>query len=495
MRQYIGARYVPIFFDNNGSTEWVGNHSYEPLTIVTYLGNSYTSKKLVTANIGDPASNPEYWASTGIYNSQVEQYREEVQELAGDVEDIDTRLETAEGKIDDLETDVDGVDTRLETAEGKIDDLETDVDALEDRMDDAEDDIDALESDVSVLKNRKILFIGDSYGTGSGGGYSVTPWINLVGNFLGLTENTSFWNYSRGGASFGANGGAESDPASGSNFCDLLRKAVNELSADVKSTITDICVGGAINDWSHNSTAISTGIGNFATLAKSQFPNAKITFCNICNTCIYEYKIKYYHDSIRYIVQSCGTNGIKFKRCDIDLLQDLNMFNADGIHPTQDGQNSIARRVTIALQDGDPNFTSLMRLINGTISGVSWCDGDNYYLKFTQSQRSLGDNAVTINSTWRKLDEFDALSFTGYDTNGGAIHKFEFTLPCCIKSGGSWTNGVLLLCDLRQSSTNMRKVELWVRQIGHFTDGSFTSFEATSLLPTSSIIVIPIWAA
>ena len=44
-RQYIGARYVPKFFDNNGSTEWVKGIGYEPLTIVTYLNNSFTSKK------------------------------------------------------------------------------------------------------------------------------------------------------------------------------------------------------------------------------------------------------------------------------------------------------------------------------------------------------------------------------------------------------------------------------------------------------------------
>ena len=33
-RQYIGARYVPIFAN---PTEWNPNQAYEPLTIVTYL--------------------------------------------------------------------------------------------------------------------------------------------------------------------------------------------------------------------------------------------------------------------------------------------------------------------------------------------------------------------------------------------------------------------------------------------------------------------------
>lgn len=73
-RQYIGARYVPKFAD---PVEWSANRSYEALTIVTYLGNSYTSKIPVPATVGDPQNNMKYWAATGNYNAQVEEYRQE----------------------------------------------------------------------------------------------------------------------------------------------------------------------------------------------------------------------------------------------------------------------------------------------------------------------------------------------------------------------------------------------------------------------------------
>jgi hypothetical protein len=80
VRQYIGARYVPSFFsDENGSTEWKSGIAYEPLTIVTYLGNSYTSKK--TVPVGIEITNNEYWVLSGNYNSQIETYREEVEKL------------------------------------------------------------------------------------------------------------------------------------------------------------------------------------------------------------------------------------------------------------------------------------------------------------------------------------------------------------------------------------------------------------------------------
>ena len=89
MRQYIGARYVPKFFeDSNGSSEWASGVAYEPLTIVTYNSNSYTSKKTVPATIGAPNLNPEYWVSTGIYNAQIDEYRQEVQDALLEVEGV-----------------------------------------------------------------------------------------------------------------------------------------------------------------------------------------------------------------------------------------------------------------------------------------------------------------------------------------------------------------------------------------------------------------------
>ena len=69
-RQYVGARYVPKIMG-----EWDKNIPYEPLSIVTYKGNSFTSKIPVPAkvDIGDAT----YWVSTGNYNAQIEEYRKE----------------------------------------------------------------------------------------------------------------------------------------------------------------------------------------------------------------------------------------------------------------------------------------------------------------------------------------------------------------------------------------------------------------------------------
>ena len=77
--QYIGARYVPKFYENpNNTNEWKSGVSYEPLTIVTYNDDSYTSKTTVPANIGNPASNPTYWIKTGNYNAAITALENEV---------------------------------------------------------------------------------------------------------------------------------------------------------------------------------------------------------------------------------------------------------------------------------------------------------------------------------------------------------------------------------------------------------------------------------
>lgn len=84
IRQYIGARYVPKFDGVHNI-----NKSYEPLTIVTDIGNttSYTSKKMVP--VGIELTNTEYWAITGT--------------LSGALLELQNRMTVAENDIDALQ--------------------------------------------------------------------------------------------------------------------------------------------------------------------------------------------------------------------------------------------------------------------------------------------------------------------------------------------------------------------------------------------------------
>lgn len=79
VREYIGARYVPLFMG-----EWDPTATYEPLSIVEYQGNSYTSRQYVPSNIA--LTDDRYWAVTGNYNAQIESYRADVARLESDID-------------------------------------------------------------------------------------------------------------------------------------------------------------------------------------------------------------------------------------------------------------------------------------------------------------------------------------------------------------------------------------------------------------------------
>lgn len=94
VRQYIGARYVPLFAD---PAEWDNQRNYEPLTIVIHQGNSYTSRQYVP--VGIDINNTDFWALTGNYNAQVDAYRNEVRNVKSlaetnkeDIANIDANL-------------------------------------------------------------------------------------------------------------------------------------------------------------------------------------------------------------------------------------------------------------------------------------------------------------------------------------------------------------------------------------------------------------------
>lgn len=85
--QYVGARYVPIFAD---PIEWQPNTAYEPLTIVTYNRNSYTSRKPVPAGVSP--ENSDYWANTGNFNAQLD-------DLTSKIEGWDEKIDQAEESV------------------------------------------------------------------------------------------------------------------------------------------------------------------------------------------------------------------------------------------------------------------------------------------------------------------------------------------------------------------------------------------------------------
>ena len=74
VREFVGARYVPII-----AGEWDSTKTYEPLMVVTYQGASYTSRQYVPAGI--EITDEKFWVLSANYNAQVEAYRKEVRDI------------------------------------------------------------------------------------------------------------------------------------------------------------------------------------------------------------------------------------------------------------------------------------------------------------------------------------------------------------------------------------------------------------------------------
>ena len=132
--QYVGSRYVPIFAD---PIEWDHHRSYESLTIVTHDGESYTSKCNVGPGID--ITNTRYWAKTGAYNAQVEQYKNEVKDLSSQVTGFASDNAEFREKIDQYDKDNAPMKNTVAANNAR-------VDVLAERMTTAETEIDGLQA-------------------------------------------------------------------------------------------------------------------------------------------------------------------------------------------------------------------------------------------------------------------------------------------------------------------------------------------------------------
>lgn len=121
--QYVGARYVPQFAD---PVEWQPNAYYEPLTIVTYNNNSYTSKK--TVPVGVSPDNQEYWVMTGNFNQQlndlstkIDGWDEEIAANTQTAQQAEATANAAKQAVDNL--DLTGLENSVEEAIQEVEDL------------------------------------------------------------------------------------------------------------------------------------------------------------------------------------------------------------------------------------------------------------------------------------------------------------------------------------------------------------------------------------
>lgn len=339
VRQYVGARYVPVFAS---PLEWSGTRGYGALTIVTYQGNSYTSMQSVPAGVD--IANTEYWAQTGNYNAQIEAYRQEV--LA-----YDRRIT---GNADAI-----AAETRARESEvaGAMADIAAETQARVDGDDELALRIDSLSKRTPVQgeNGRNAVFIGDSF---------MAPTASYPQKLAYFTAQLMGWtmhNYAYGGSGWVDEAGASM------NFYHQIQKAAQQIGVPV-ADVDYIVIGGGFNDWNDPTPLTYKQLYSAAVQtvkeARAQFPNAQIIAIPMM---FRNYGVDVHmHDLYSAIVAGITASGVAVKLIKDAYMWQLGFENVDGVHPTVDLYKIMAQYVASEVMGGDVRTS---RLYSQTLSG------------------------------------------------------------------------------------------------------------------------------
>lgn len=312
VRQYVGARYVPVFAN---PLEWSDTREYEPLTIVTHQGNSFTSMQSVPTGIG--IDNTDYWAITGNYNAQVEAYRAEVRAF-------DDRINANADAIN-ANTAAINANTAAISANAA-----------------------AIAQEKTDRTTNVMLAFGDSYGVDT---ISQGPvWCEITANKLQATE---LHNYCVGGATF--------NTTKEKNFFVQVDKAISEIKNP--EYVKYVGIVGGTND---GSNSIADAIVSLVAKINSAFPNAVIGIgLNASKQDILSYGAK------QKRIAALNLNGNFATPVFIDSVVYTQLANGcmmdDNIHPTAKGSNRIGTLMTCVLKGAIGSVVATNEVVNPQI--------------------------------------------------------------------------------------------------------------------------------
>lgn len=272
-RQYIGARYVPKYFENpDGSNAWIPGIEYEALTIVKYAGATFISKIPVPSTIGSPNENTKYWIisnSGGVPQNILEQINQNTDNIAT------------------LESEVNAIDT-------KIDNL------------------------VSISKRRWVVLF-DSFGTITSDQSNLTI-PQVIKNNIGASDK-DFYIIAKGGAGF--------NYTNENSFTKLLQEAIPNI--EQPESITDLLIFGGANDAGSEESQVYQGMTEFVTLAKTTFNNAKIGCGVFSRGCSYE-QVNLAINTKKYYHRITELSGFYMTNCEY-IMHQISLYDTDLLHP------------------------------------------------------------------------------------------------------------------------------------------------------------------
>lgn len=293
---YKGLRYVPVFAD---PIEWNSANSYEALTIVVHEGNSYTSKQSVP--VGIDISNETFWALTGNYNAQVEQYRQETARVKEQADKNSANIAINTTKIENIINDV--------------------------------NEINAPEY---------MIIIGDSFSTD---GQSGSPlWYTYVAKQWNLIAHSE------------AVGGTGYINTAQPNFLAQVNNAKTNLPANSK--VAKVIVFGGLNDLGSIFDVITfrKAAANVIKACKTNWPNAEVIIAG-CNS--FPNMNKNNYNATKQLLNACISEGATFYQVGSIFNFFTGFFGGkDGTntHPSITGERAIAQFI---LNNGTLPYSSI----------------------------------------------------------------------------------------------------------------------------------------
>lgn len=312
VRQYVGARYVPVFAN---PLEWSDTREYEPLTIVTHQGNSFTSMQYTPTGI--EITNTAYWALTGNFNAQVEAYRAEVRAF-------DDRINANAAAIN------------ANTAAISENTAAINANAA------------AIAQEKTDRTTNVMLAFGDSFGVGT---ISQGPvWCEITADKLQATE---LHNYCVGGATF--------NTTKEKNFFVQVDKAISEIQNP--EYVKYVGIVGGTND---GSNSIADAIVSLVAKINSAFPNAVIGIgLNASKQDILSYGAK------QKRIAALNLNGNFATPVFIDSVVYTQLAKGcmmdDNIHPTAKGSKRIGTLMTCVLKGAIGSVVATNEAVNPQI--------------------------------------------------------------------------------------------------------------------------------
>ena len=434
VREYVGARYVPLFAN---PPEWNDTRGYEPLTIVLHEGNSFTSTQYVPSGVD--IHNTEYWLETGNWNAQIEAYRQEVLRFDGRITQNANGIESNKAAIADEAAARASADTALQQL---IESEETARKAADTELHQNLSDVIAAvnrQNILSLYKDKNCVWVGDSFTTGVGADPKTKRVSTVFCNAMGMTE----FNYGVGAT------GWIWGTTSNTPYITQVQNAYDAMTQEQRENTAMVVLPGTSTDVSHGSTSKQIGAAatRCAKKASDLFPNAVIyVIPMIWDKALFTYTA---YDTTVEICDQINKAAIPRVKMDEDsytwLLGRYEFYTSDNVHPNNNGYAVWAAKMISSIL-GSANTAGY---INSFTSDFGKWDKKTYYLK----------NGFVFLPGYKITNVSDA----GGDVNIGTLPnniRPAYNQTTVLSSGGEavgyvtyQTDGVILMTHSARDST------------------------------------------